>query len=159
MSVSFKECQLNGLLEFHLSSVKKVHILRDKITKPGARMWKKGEGLPNFDNINIRGSLIITFDVDFPQTQLDEQQKDGESDLLFHSAVSPSVFRCEIQIQIFKKKNKECDFFLQWRELDNKTSSHLCSFVILLLLILFFRSKSMNRNYIFFYINTFFLYF
>ncbi|KAF3843634.1 hypothetical protein F7725_002483 [Dissostichus mawsoni] len=25
------------------------------ITKPGARMWKKGEGLPNFDNINIRG--------------------------------------------------------------------------------------------------------
>ena len=42
-------------------------------------MWKKGEGLPNFDNINIRGSLIITFDVEFPQTQLDEQQKDGES--------------------------------------------------------------------------------
>lgn len=56
----------------------KVHILRDKITRPGARMWKKGEGLPNFDNINIRGSLIITFDVDFPQTQLDDQQKDGE---------------------------------------------------------------------------------
>lgn len=55
-----------------------VHIVRDKITKPGARMWKKGEGLPNFDNINIRGSLIITFDVEFPQTQLDEQQKDGE---------------------------------------------------------------------------------
>lgn len=41
-------------------------------------MWKKGEGLPNFDNNNIRGSLIITFDVEFPQTQLDEQQKDGE---------------------------------------------------------------------------------
>lgn len=53
--------------------------MRDKITKPGARMWKKGEGLPNFDNNNIRGSLIITFDVDFPQTQLDEQQKKGES--------------------------------------------------------------------------------
>lgn len=42
-------------------------------------MWKKGEGLPNFDNINIRGSLIITFDVEFPQTQLDEQQKDGKN--------------------------------------------------------------------------------
>lgn len=56
-----------------------VHIVRDKITKPGARMWKKGEGLPNFDNVNIRGSLIITFDVDFPQTQLDDQQKEGES--------------------------------------------------------------------------------
>uniref|UniRef100_A0A8C9ZEH4 DnaJ homolog subfamily B member 11 n=1 Tax=Sander lucioperca TaxID=283035 RepID=A0A8C9ZEH4_SANLU len=55
----------------------KVHIVRDKITKPGARMWKKGEGLPNFDNINIRGSLIITFDVEFPQTQLDEPQKEA----------------------------------------------------------------------------------
>lgn len=43
-------------------------------------MWKKGEGLPNFDNINIRGSLIITFDVEFPQTQLDDQQKDGENE-------------------------------------------------------------------------------
>lgn len=43
-------------------------------------MWKKGEGLPNFDNINIRGSLIITFDVEFPQTQLDDQQKDGKSE-------------------------------------------------------------------------------
>lgn len=41
-------------------------------------MWKKGEGLPNFDNNNIRGSLIITFDVEFPPTQLDEQQKNGE---------------------------------------------------------------------------------
>lgn len=41
-------------------------------------MWKKGEGLPNFDNNNIRGSLIITFDVEFPGTQLDEQQKNGE---------------------------------------------------------------------------------
>lgn len=45
-------------------------------------MWKKGEGLPNFDNNNIRGSLIITFDVEFPQTQLDEQQKKGEELLL-----------------------------------------------------------------------------
>lgn len=43
-------------------------------------MWKKGEGLPNFDNINIRGSLIISFDVEFPQTQLDENQKAGEKE-------------------------------------------------------------------------------
>ena len=52
--------------------------MRDKITKSGARLWKKGEGLPNIDNINLRGSLIISFDVEFPQTQLDENQKDGE---------------------------------------------------------------------------------
>ncbi|KAA8593102.1 hypothetical protein FQN60_018557 [Etheostoma spectabile] len=65
----------------------KVHVVRDKITKPGARMWKKGEGLPNFDNINIRGSLIITFDVEFPQTQLDEQQKEGIQSVLKQSSV------------------------------------------------------------------------
>ncbi|XP_055071638.2 dnaJ homolog subfamily B member 11 [Misgurnus anguillicaudatus] len=59
-----------------------VHIVRDKITKPGARIWKKGEGLPNFDNNNIRGSLIVTFDVDFPKDQLDDQQKDGIRQLL-----------------------------------------------------------------------------
>lgn len=65
--------------------------MRDKITKPGARMWKKGEGLPNFDNNNIRGSLIITFDVEFPQTQLDEQQKNGESS----SDLWRSDFKCQ----------------------------------------------------------------
>lgn len=54
-----------------------VHITRDKITRPGAKLWKKGEGLPNFDNNNIKGSLIITFDVDFPKEQLTEEAKEG----------------------------------------------------------------------------------
>lgn len=57
--------------------VLQVHIVRDKITKPGARIWKKGEGLPNFDNNNIRGSLIITFDIDFPKDQFSEEEKAG----------------------------------------------------------------------------------
>lgn len=57
--------------------VLQVHIVRDKITKPGARIWKKGEGLPNFDNNNIRGSLIITFDVDFPKEQFNDKEKAG----------------------------------------------------------------------------------
>lgn len=68
---------LHKLTETHLL-VLQVHIERDKITKPGARIWKKGEGLPNFDNNNIRGSLIVTFDVDFPKEQLNDQQKDGK---------------------------------------------------------------------------------
>lgn len=55
-----------------------VHISRDKITRPGAKLWKKGEGLPNFDNNNIKGSLIITFDVDFPKEQLSEEAREGE---------------------------------------------------------------------------------
>ncbi|CAL8341977.1 unnamed protein product [Boreogadus saida] len=64
----------------------KVHIVRDKITKSGARLWKKGEGLPNIDNINLRGSLIISFDVEFPQTQLDDNQKDGIRSILKQSS-------------------------------------------------------------------------
>lgn len=79
-----------------------VHIERDKITKPGARMWKKGEGLPNFDNINIRGSLIITFDVEFPQTQLDEQQKDGEKgvlkDVLWHWSIGDNLLKGQVTL-------------------------------------------------------------
>ena len=73
--------ELYGVLDHPLLLVLQVHIVRDKITKPGARLWKKGEGLPNFDNNNIRGSLIVSFDVDFPQQQLDEQQKDGKEEL------------------------------------------------------------------------------
>lgn len=51
--------------------------MRDKTTKPGAKLWKKGEGLPNFDNNNIKGSLIITFDVEFPKEQLTPEQREG----------------------------------------------------------------------------------
>uniref|UniRef100_A0A8C7H0I7 DnaJ homolog subfamily B member 11 n=1 Tax=Oncorhynchus kisutch TaxID=8019 RepID=A0A8C7H0I7_ONCKI len=65
----------------------KVHIVRDKITKPGARVWKKGEGLPNFDNNNIRGSLIVSFDVEFPETQLNDNQKEGVRAILKQASV------------------------------------------------------------------------
>ncbi|XP_041724665.1 dnaJ homolog subfamily B member 11 isoform X1 [Coregonus clupeaformis] len=65
----------------------KVHIVRDKITKPGARLWKKGEGLPNFDNNNIRGSLIVSFDVEFPEIQLDDNQKEGVRGILKQASV------------------------------------------------------------------------
>lgn len=65
----------------------KVHISRDKITRPGAKLWKKGEGLPNFDNNNIKGSLIITFDVDFPKEQLTEEAREGIKQLLKQGSV------------------------------------------------------------------------
>ncbi|XP_032821313.2 dnaJ homolog subfamily B member 11 [Petromyzon marinus] len=60
----------------------KVKIVRDKVTWPGARIRKKEEGLPNFDNNHHRGSLIITFDVDFPKGELTIQQKDDLKELL-----------------------------------------------------------------------------
>ena len=40
-------------------------------------MRKKGEGMPNYENNNARGFLIITFDVEFPKTDFTEEQKQG----------------------------------------------------------------------------------
>ena len=60
----------------------KVIISRDKITWPGARMRKPGEGMPNYENNNLRGTLFITFDVDFPKGVLTEEHKQQIKDIL-----------------------------------------------------------------------------
>lgn len=60
----------------------KVHIMRDKVTWPGAKMRKKGEGMPNYDNNNVKGTLIVTFDVDFPKGDMTQEQKDSLQSLL-----------------------------------------------------------------------------
>ncbi|XP_053210610.1 dnaJ homolog shv-like [Panonychus citri] len=51
----------------------KVQVKRDKITWPGARMRKPGEGMPNYENNLSHGTLFITFDVDFPKGELTEE--------------------------------------------------------------------------------------
>jgi DnaJ homolog subfamily B member 11 len=56
----------------------KVSVSRDKVTWPGARIRKKGEGMPNFENNNLQGTLFITFDIDFPKTELSTEEKEGE---------------------------------------------------------------------------------
>ncbi len=61
-----------------------VAVQRDKITWHGAKIAKKGEGMPNYENNNIRGTLYITFDVNFPKGELTQQQKDGLCLLLFY---------------------------------------------------------------------------
>lgn len=54
-----------------------VSVTRDKVTWPGARIRKKGEGMPNYDNNNLHGTLYITFDVEFPKQELTQEEKDG----------------------------------------------------------------------------------
>ncbi|BFZ15379.1 hypothetical protein BsWGS_18418 [Bradybaena similaris] len=54
-----------------------VHIVRDKITWPGARMRKPNEGMPNYENNNVKGSLYLTFDIEFPKGVLSEEDKTG----------------------------------------------------------------------------------
>lgn len=54
----------------------KVHIVRDKVTWPGARIRKKGEGMPNYYNNNLFGMLYITFDVQFPKEEFSSEDKE-----------------------------------------------------------------------------------
>ena len=62
-------------------------MLREKVTWPGARVRKQDEGMPSYDNNHKKGSLFITFDVDFPKSaSFSEEDKKG-SVLLRNSAV------------------------------------------------------------------------
>ena len=55
-----------------------MHIVRDKITHPGARIRKKNEGMPNYENNNMKGTLFITFDIEFPKGELTEAEREGK---------------------------------------------------------------------------------
>lgn len=52
-------------------------VTRDKVTPPGTKIRKKGEGMPNFENNNLHGALIITFDVEFPKNMLSQEDQEG----------------------------------------------------------------------------------
>ncbi|CAF4813969.1 unnamed protein product [Rotaria socialis] len=59
-----------------------VVVKREKITWPGARIKKKGEGLPQHDQNNIIGDLYVTIDVDFPKGAFDNEQREAIKTLL-----------------------------------------------------------------------------
>ena len=59
-----------------------VHVTRDKITWPGARIRKKGEGMPNYENNNLFGTLYITIDVKFPKGELKDDEKESITKIL-----------------------------------------------------------------------------
>lgn len=68
---------LNGFeLEIQHLDSHVVKIQREKITWPGARIRKMGEGLPSYENNNRFGDLYITFDVQFPRKDLTADQKE-----------------------------------------------------------------------------------
>jgi DnaJ family protein B protein 11 len=72
------EDALNGFeLELDHLDKHKVKISREKITWPGARIKKKGEGMPNYENNNRKGDLYVTFDIDFPKQDLTQEQKES----------------------------------------------------------------------------------
>lgn len=63
-----------------------VSITRDKIIWPGARIRKKGEGMPNYSNNHLFGTLFITFDVEFPKTELTDEQREDIKKILNQSS-------------------------------------------------------------------------
>nr|CAG4646339.1 EOG090X07WF [Macrothrix elegans] len=66
----------------------KVHIVRDKVTWPGARIRKKGEGMPNYENNNLFGMLYVTFDVAFPKEELSAEVKEQLRKLLGQDSIN-----------------------------------------------------------------------
>jgi DnaJ family protein B protein 11 len=65
-----------------------VHVSREKITWPGARIRKKGEGMPNYENNNLVGMLYITFDVEFPKGELATEDKARMADILKQDSIN-----------------------------------------------------------------------
>ena len=51
--------------------------MRDKITWPGARIRKKNEGMPSYENNHLKGTLFVTFDIEFPKGELTSEDKEG----------------------------------------------------------------------------------
>lgn len=66
----------------------KVTIVREKTTWPGARIRKKGEGMPNFENNNLHGTLYVTFDVKFPSQDFTEEQKEKLKGILAQATIN-----------------------------------------------------------------------
>lgn len=76
VTITLQDALVGFELEIEHLDKHKVKVTREKITWPGAKIKKKGEGMPNYENNNIRGDLYITFDIDFPKKELTSEQKD-----------------------------------------------------------------------------------
>ena len=70
---------LNGFdLQIEHLDGHKVHIHRDKITWPGAKIKKSNEGMPNYNDNLKKGTLFITFDVNFPKGELSIEERESK---------------------------------------------------------------------------------
>lgn len=78
VTLSLHDALVGFSMEIEHLDGRKVAISRDKITWPGARIRKKGEGMPNYENNNLQGTLYITFDIEFPKADLTNEDKEGQ---------------------------------------------------------------------------------
>merc|ERR1719360_455363 len=88
VSISLTDVLIGFEIQIEHLDGHKVQVTREKITWPGARIRKKGEGMPNYDNNNLYGTLYITFDVEFPKGELSEKDKEEISKILNQDSVN-----------------------------------------------------------------------
>ncbi|XP_076749714.1 dnaJ heat shock protein family member shriveled [Xylocopa sonorina] len=88
VTISMQDALIGFKIEIEHLDGHKVTILRDKVTKPGARIKKKGEGMPYYENNNRYGTLYVTFDIVFPETDFTEAQKEEIKNLLQQQSVN-----------------------------------------------------------------------
>jgi DnaJ homolog subfamily B member 11 len=70
----------------------KVSIKREQVTWHGAILRKPNEGMPNYENNHVKGSLFVAFSVEFPKgRQLTEVEKEMITKVLA-STKAPTVF-------------------------------------------------------------------
>ena len=82
VSISLTDALTGFELQIEHLDGHKVTVTREKITWPSARIRKKGEGMPNFNNNNLYGTLYITFDVEFPKGELSAADKENIAKIL-----------------------------------------------------------------------------
>ncbi|KAK3910637.1 DnaJ-like protein shv [Frankliniella fusca] len=82
ITISLQDALIGFSTEIDHLDGHKVTVSRDKVTPPGTKIRKKGEGMPNFENNNLHGALIITFDVEFPKKVLSEEEQEEIKKLL-----------------------------------------------------------------------------
>lgn len=88
VTISLQDALVGFTMEIDHLDGHKVSITREKITWPGARIRKNGEGMPNNENNNLRGTLYISFDVEFPKTQLSDTEKEDIKNLLNQPSIN-----------------------------------------------------------------------
>ncbi|XP_012274598.1 dnaJ homolog shv [Orussus abietinus] len=88
ITISLQDALIGFTLDIKHLDGHTVTVQREKVTRPGARIRKKGEGMPNYENNNLHGTLYITFDIAFPEKEFTETEKQEIKKLLEQSSVN-----------------------------------------------------------------------
>lgn len=88
ITISLQDALTGFTLDIEHLDGHKVTVTRDKVTWPGARIRKKNEGMPNYENNNLKGILYITFDVEFPKQELSDDDKESLRKILQQKSIN-----------------------------------------------------------------------